>query len=97
MTIERKHINMVRAMMEAYTEYRKADKAYKAARKQVEEFNGKDTNTYGIYTITYEDTTSTKTEWAMIAKDLGITEDEAKARYITEKPTRRFKEITKEA
>lgn len=94
MTRDRKHINMVRDLGDKHEAYHKAKKDYDKAKAEVEKFNGKETNTYGLYTITYEDTTDSRIDWEEIAEALGMTEKEARNKFTKRTPSKRFKGVT---
>lgn len=94
MTIERKNINTVRALMEAHTKYHDAKKVYDGLRKDVDDMTGNETTTYGLYTVTYIDATTSATDWDAIAEALGMTAKEAKERFTVRTATKRFKGVT---
>lgn len=94
MTKARKDINTVRDLMAAHETYHTAKKAYDSLRKTVDEMTGNETTTYGLYTVTYIDATTSGTDWDAIAEALGMTAKEAKERFTTKTATKRFKGVT---
>ena len=94
MTRDRRNINTVRDLMAAHETYHKAKKVYDGLRKEVDEMTGNETTTYGLYTVTYIDATTSGTDWEAIAEALGITAKEAKERFTTKTATKRFKGVT---
>lgn len=97
MTIERKNINLVRDLAEKHEAYHDAKAKYDKARKIVDKMTGGHTETYGLYTVRYDDTTTSAVNWDGIAEALGLTTDEAKERFTTRTATTRFKGVYKEA
>lgn len=94
MTIERKNINTVRDLMAAHETYHDAKKAYDDLRKTVDEMTGNETTTYGLYTVTYIDATTSATDWDAIGEALGMSAKDAKAKFTTKTATKRFKGVT---
>ena len=94
MTIERKNINTVRALMEAHEKYHEAKKVYDGLRKDVDELTGNETSTYGLYTVTYIDATTSATDWDAIAEALGMDPKAAKEKFTTQTATKRLEGVT---
>lgn len=90
-------ISMVALLMKEHPAHlRRLDKEakYNKIRRTVDEFTGKCTGKWGDYIVTYDDTTTSSTDWEAIAEALGMTVNEAKAKYTTKAPAKKFKGVT---
>lgn len=83
-------------MKEHAAHLRRLDKEakYKKLLNEVNTFTSKNTGKYGDYIITYDDTTTSATDWDAIAEALGMDAKSAKEKFTTKTPSKKFKGVT---